>query len=218
MRYPIGEAFNLAQLNQPLPSTIIQEQIMEGVHIYSLGKGTSMAPEAFNFYKMLFVKQGKMRITIKDERGTPHIQELTKHDGIVTPTGRVIVLEAIEDCVCLEVMLGQNVNHTIREIGTVFSTAEMGEYKRDEMTLVNVISSGFVDVMIISFDRDAYVFKMKLQENIMIYVYEGEGVAEIEGKKQILKPNDSMRVMKGTRIKISPASEQLRIGVTNFYI
>lgn len=52
----------------------------------------------------------------------------------------------------------------------------------------------------------------------MIYVYEGEGVAEIEGKKQILKPNDSMRVMKGTRIKISPASEQLRIGVTNFYI
>ena len=103
----------------------------------------------------------------------------------------------------------------IREL---FSTAEMGEYKRDEMTLVNVISSGFVDVMIISFDRDAYVFEMKLQENIMIYVYEGEGVAEIEGKKQILKPNDSMRVMKGTRIKISPASEQLRIGVTNFYI
>lgn len=51
MRYPIGEVFNLAQLNQPLPSTIIQEQIMEGVHIYSLGKGTSMSPEAFGFYK-----------------------------------------------------------------------------------------------------------------------------------------------------------------------
>ena len=41
----------------------------------------------------------------------------------------------------------------------------------------------------------------------MIYVYEGDSVAEIEGKKQILKPNDSMRVMKGTRIKISPKSE-----------
>ena len=59
MRYPIGEVFNLAQLNQPLPSTIIQEQIMEGVHIYSLGKGTSMSPEAFGFYKMLFVNRGK---------------------------------------------------------------------------------------------------------------------------------------------------------------
>ena len=43
---------------------------------------------------MLFCKTRKNAYNDQKMReGTPHIQELTKHDGIVTPTGRVIVLE-----------------------------------------------------------------------------------------------------------------------------
>ena len=177
-----------------------------------------MSPEAFGFYKMLFVKQGKMRITIKDERGIPHMQELNKYDGIVTPTGRVIVLEALEDAVYLEVMLGQTVNHTIKEIGEVFSTTALGEYKRGDRFTVNVISSGFVDVTIVCFDQNDCVFERELTRNIMIFGYEGEGLVEVDGKKQILKPDDSLRIMRGSHIRMYPTTGQLKIGLTNFYI
>ena len=115
-------------------------------------------------------------------------------------------------------MLGQTVNHTIKEIGEVFSTAALGEYKKNEMALVNVISSGFVDVTIVCFDQNDCVFERKLTRNIMIFGYEGEGLVEVDDKKQILKPDDSLRIMRGSHIRMYPTTGQLKIGLTNFYI
>lgn len=52
----------------------------------------------------------------------------------------------------------------------------------------------------------------------MIFGYEGEGIVEVDGKKQILKPDDSMRIMRGSHIRMYPTTGQLKIGLTNFYI
>ena len=82
----------------------------------------------------------------------------------------------------------------------------------------NVISSGFVDVTIVCFDQNGCVFERELTRNIMIFGYEGEGLVEVDGKKQILKPDDSLRIMRGSHIRMYPTTGQLKIGLTNFYI
>ncbi len=215
MRYPIKEVFNIADLNIPLPATIVQEQVIEGVYVFSLGEGTSMSPEGFQFYKMLFVKQGKIRITIKDDSLNLVTLELEKNDGIVTPKNKVIMVDAIEDSVYLEVHLGQTVNHTIKEPGEVFSISDVVDFKEREYTTTTIIKSGFVEVRIICMDECE---NEKIEEHsTMIFCYEGEGEIEADGELFKLTPNTSMRFLAGTHIHLK-TNTKLKLGVTNFFI
>lgn len=216
MRYPICDVYNIAALNPPLPSTVIQEQIVEGVHVYSLGTGTSMSPESFRFYKMLFVKQGKLRITIKDENGIPHMQELQKNDGMITPKNKVILVESIEDCVYLEVLLGQTVNHTIKKPGEVFSTPEVGVFEKGKLHTTKIITSGFVEVTILCLDE--CVAKRMHETNTMIFGYEGEGKVDVDGKTFLFGPGSSMRFTPDMKVTITPLQGKMKLGVTNFFI
>ncbi len=215
MRYPINEVFNIAELNIPLDATIVQEQIIEGVYVFSLGEGTSMSPEGFQFYKMLFVKQGKIKLTVKDDSLNLITHELKKNDGIVTPKNKVIMVDALEDSVYLEVHLGQTVNHTIKELGDVFSISDVVDFKENEYTSTTIIKSGFVEVRIICMDQCEID---KIEENsTMIFGYEGEGEIEADGETFHIGPDTSMRFLPGTHIHLK-TDTKLKLGVTNFFI
>lgn len=216
MRYPICDVYNIAELNPPLPSTIIQEQIVEGVHVYSLGAGTSMSPESFRFYKMIFVKKGKLRVVIKDENGLPIMQELHKNDGLITPKNKVILIDAIEDCVYLEIMLGQTVNHTIKKPGDVFSTLDIGTFEFGKVNSTEIIKSGFVEVTILCIQN--ITAQRKHATNTMIFGYEGEGKVVVDGKEFLFGPGSSMRFTPEMQVKITPLHEKMKLGVTNFFI
>lgn len=216
MRYPICEVFNIAKLNPPIASTVIQEQITEGVHVYSLGAGTSMSPESFRFYKMLFVKQGKIRITLKREDALPVVQELKANDGMITPKNAVILVDAIEDSVYLEVLLGQVVNHTIKKPGEVFSTPDVGKFVQGQIHSTEIITSGFVEVNIMCIDSCST--KRRNHTNTMIFGYEGDGEVDVDGKKFLFGPGCSMRFTPEMNVTITPLHGRMKVGVTNFFI
>lgn len=215
MRYPINEVFNIAELNVPITSTIVQEQVIEGVYVFSLGEGTSMSPEGFQFYKMLFVKQGKIRVSVKDDNLIPFTQDLEKNDGLVTPKNKVIMVDALEDSVYLEVHLGQIVNHTIKEPGQVFSISEVVDFKEKSYTSTTIIKSGFVEVRIICMD-ECEMEKIE-EHSTMIFGYEGEGEIIADGETFKIGPDTSMRFLPGTHIHLKTNSK-LKLGVTNFFI
>lgn len=218
MRYPFNEVYSLSELNHPIPSTIIQEQIAEGVHVYSLAKDTSMSPESFDFYKMLFVKSGKFRVTIKNEKDGPIVNEISVNEGIITPRNKIIAIEAIEDSVYLEVMLGQIVNHTIEKPCDVFKVGDIGHYEEGKWIETPIIISGFVEVKMITFDKSCEPLEKILPAAALMFVYEGKGVIECDGKPVNIKAGDSMRFMKGTHAKLYPKDGNMKIGVTQFFI
>ncbi len=216
MRYPIKEIFNIAELNKPLPSTTIQEQIADGVNVFSLGTGTSISPEAFHIYKMIFVKQGKIRFTIKDDKGFPVSQELEKNDGVVTERNKVIMIDAEEDSVYLEIMLGRTVNHMIKEVGEVFSISKIDDYIENNYTITTIISSGFVDVKLICMDNTE--IDKTIDTTTMIFGYEGTCELEADGEKFIIEPDTSMRFLPGTHLNVKSYNSKAKVGVTNFFI
>lgn len=218
IRYPFDEVYNLADMNHPLPSTIIQEQIMDGANVYSLAKGTSMSPESFEFYKMLFVKSGELQVIIKDENGVPTMSTLKKSDGIITPKNRIIGVEALEDSVYLEVLLGQVVTETIREPGVVFNVGSIGEYKENSITETYIIKSGFVEVKMSKLAMNCPALEKTTEAAKMLFVYEGSGVVEVGGKQIPITVNDSMRFKPNTYLKVWPKDGNLTLGVTQFFI
>ncbi len=216
MRYPFKEVYNLADLNKPLPSIMIQEKMDEGVNVYSLGAGTSMAPQSYRFYKMLFVKQGSIRVITKKVNGDSIVEELKKGDGIITMKDRIISTEAIEDAVYLEVLLGQTITQTMQEIGKVFSVGEVGDYVEKNYTVTMIIASGFGEVKVICMDQ-ATIDKT-IDTTTMIFVYEGDCEFDVDGKKFIVHPDESMRFMPGTHLRVHPINKRSKVGVTNYYI
>lgn len=218
MRYPYNEVYNLADMNHPLPATIIQEQIMDGAHVYSLAKGTAMSPESFEFYKMLFVKSGEMDVIIKDEDGETHYSRLNKNDGIITPKNRIIGVEAVEDTVYLEVLLGQTVTETIEKPGDKFSVGAIGEYKENAISETDIIKSGFVEVKMTKMSLGCPALEKTTEAAKMIFVYEGSGIVEVAGKQVPITVDDSMRFTQNTYLKVWPADGNLTLGVTQFFI
>lgn len=217
MRYPIAQPFNMAELNKPLPSTIIQEQVADGIHIYSMGKGTNMSPEVFQFYKVIFVKRGKIRMTLKEKKDFPTYCELGKDEGIITMKNVIIGIEALEDCVYGEVMLGQTVDHNIVDAGVVFDTRKIGRYVPQQIYRVNLIISGFVQIMIDCADVDAPAIEKTLEASALIFVHEGDGVIVCDGKEIEVHKDDSIRFVEGNVLSIRAKDGPFKIGIINFF-
>lgn len=217
MRYPIAEPFNMAELNKPLASTIIQEQVADGIHIYSMGQGTAMSPEVFQFYKVIFVKKGKIRVTLKEKKDFPIYCELGKDEGIITMKNVIIGIEALEDSVYAEVMLGQTVDENIVDAGVVFDTRKIGKYIPNEVYRENLIISGFVEIMIECFNPEGPGIEKVLSASSLIFVHDGNGEIICNDKVIAIHKDDSIRFVAGDRLKINAKDTTLKLGIINFF-
>lgn len=218
MRYPFNAPFNLSEDNRPLPSTIIQERLGEGVHVYSMGEGTHMSPEKFQFYKMLYVKQGKLCITIKRENESPIVKEVQANACIVTPKHCVICVDALIDTVYLEVRLGQTLKNTIMPPGELLEIEKIGEYKPSTINVVDVIVSGFVHMKVICIDENAKADTITFETTTMLSVYQGEVTMIVDDVKYELCAYDSMRFKEGSTLRVVPKNGNVKLGVTNFFV
>lgn len=218
MRHPYNKPFNLFEENRPLPSTIIQERIQEGVQVYSMGQGTSMSPEKFQFYKMLYVKQGRLRITIKSEKQLPIVREIDGNDCIITPQNKVICVDALEDSVYLEVMLGQTLKKCNKLPGEILKISKLGAFEEKKINVFDIVISGFVHMKVVCVDKSVKEDEIKLDVATMLSVYRGKGVITVDGVRHEVEVNDSMRLMAGSNVKVETVDGDLKLGVTNFFV
>lgn len=156
-------------------------------------------------------------MTLKEKKDFPICVELGKDEGIITMKNVIIGIEAVEDSVYSEVMLGQIVDENIVDAGVVFDTTKIGKFVPNEVYRENLIVSGFVEIMIECINPEGPEKETVLGASTLIFVHDGDGEIICDDKTIPIHKDDSIRFVAGNHLKICAKETPLKLGIINFF-
>ena len=199
MRYKPGEEFSIVEYNKPQEKTVIEEPAHTDVSIYSMGKDTEINAESKPCYRVLFLHKGKIDAIVKDH--------------MVLPPSLPIAIQAREDSVCTEILMGEKMHLKIVEAGKPFWIGDLLTYEEGKSVSRKVINSGFITMWIVAMDKNISTGQNISTGILIITSIEGEAEMDYEGKTIALHAGKFVLVPKGIHYEIRTHDQQYKYSV-----
>ena len=213
MRYKPGEEFSIVEYNKPQEKTVIEEPAHTDVSIYSMGKDTEVNAESKPCYRVLFLHKGKIDAIVKDHTGTREIWKMKERDSMVLPPSLPIAIQAREDSVCTEILMGEKMHLKIVEAGKPFWIGDLLTYEEGKSVSREVINSGFITMWIVAMDKNISTGQNISTGILIITSIEGEAEMDYEGKTIALHAGKFVLVPKGIHYEIRTHDQQYKYSV-----
>ena len=194
MRGKREEVFSFGIDNPPLDGLTISKKIRadNSIYCFSLGAGTDISPEEYNYNKLLISASGSFSLY-----SPSFLKKIDKGEAVITPAETPVGTKSREGAVYIEVELGSNtmINEKIKE-GEAFALRDLIPYRKDSIVNIDVLSNSKTKFVVMAFDEGTALSEHAAPGDAIVFALEGKAVIGYEGKDCIIKEGENFHFAK----------------------
>ena len=195
MKEKAGVVFSICADNSPLEGLTISRKVSEdnSIYYYSLGAGTDISPEAYNYNKLILGAGGIFSLYSLD-----FSRRLENGCAIITPIGIPVGTKTENGAVYVEVELGSEtmVNEKLKA-GEVFALKDLIPYKKDSIVNIDVLKNSKTKFVVMAFDEGTALSEHAAPGDAIVFALEGKGIIGYEGKEYPIVAGENFHFAKG---------------------
>ena len=195
MKEKVGVVFSILADNSPIEGLTISKKVSEdnSINYFSLGSGTDISPESYNFNKLIIVTGGSLSLF-----SSAFSKEAGLGCAIITPTEIPVGTKTENGAVYVEVELGSGtmVNENLKA-GEVFSLKNLIPYRKDSIVNLDVLSNSKTKFVVMAFDEGTALSEHAAPGDAIVFALEGKGIIGYEGKEYPIKEGENFHFAKG---------------------
>jgi quercetin dioxygenase-like cupin family protein len=195
MKEKTGTVFSIATDNPPLEGLTISRKVSQdnSIYYFSLGAGTDISPEAYNYNKLILAAGGFFSLY-----SPAFSKPISNGCAIITPTGLPVGTKTENGAVYVEVELGSDtmINEKVKA-GEVFELKNLIPYRKDSIVNIDVLSNSKTKFVVMAFDEGTALSEHAAPGDAIVFALEGKGIIGYEGKEYPIEEGQNFHFAKG---------------------
>lgn len=190
-----GHVFSLVDDNPIVEDCTVSQDIMRNTTCFSLAKGTSISAESYPIATLQLGLDGVSMLHYPDK--TQKELQVHKNEAVIKSAGTAIAINADTDTIYVEIALGENVaiGNGIK-VDEIISLNSLVPYKDGKIVNRDIVSSGSMKLVIMSFDEGCALSEHAAPAEALIFALEGQGIIGYEGSDYRLKAGENFMFAK----------------------
>lgn len=192
----VGQVFNIAKENTPVPGCTISKQVTTGenaISYFSLAKNTDISAEIYPYHKFILLQDGEMEVYTSNET-----VKVRKDECILTKTDIPVGMRTNTYAIYTEINIRRNseMNEAIKA-GEVFKLGDLLPYQDGKIVNMDVAHNDKMKFVVMSFGAGTALSEHAAPGEAIIFALDGEGIITYEGKEHTIKAGENFHFAKG---------------------
>lgn len=191
------QVFSIAEENPVVPGCTISGQLMRGVTVFSLAKGTDISAESYPIPILQIQLSGSSVLDMGAPTGAA--VKLSAGEAVAKSAGKDIGVAAKEDSVYLEMALEKEdstMTPVIKE-GNVFQLEDLIPYPKGKIVNMDLVNQPSMKFVVMAFDEGTGLSEHSAPGNAIVFALDGKAVIGYEGKEYPISAGEQFRFAKG---------------------
>jgi len=191
----MSEVFSILKERPPkegltVSAAVFSEENVKAT-VFSLGKGTDIAPERYDNQTLYLVLSGDGEFFGDDKNG------LMSGDALITNKNALCGVKTVNGLVYIEILTKKEFSmNNLLKSGEVFRLASLVPYEKGGITNMDVISNEAVKLAVMAFDEGCALSPHRAPGDALIFALEGEATIGYEGKEYRICAGENFRFEK----------------------
>lgn len=193
-----GHVFDIATENSPVAGCTVSRPVWEatgnGLSYFSLGAGTDISAELYDYHRLEFVVAGEAQLT----GAVPATVGVGQ--AVVTPTNAPVGMRADKDTVYVELSLekGTTMNNVIKP-GEAFALKDLIPYQDGRIVNMDLAHNDSMKFVLMSFDAGTGLSEHAAPGDALVFALDGEATITYEGVENTVHAGESFKFDAGGR-------------------
>ena len=191
------QVFSIAEENPVVPGCTISGQLMRGVTVLSLAKGTDISAESYPIPILQVQLRGSSILDMDAPAGST--VKISAGEAVVKPARSDIGVAAKENSVYLEIALGKGdsiMNPIIKE-GDVFKLKDLIPYQEGKIVNMDLVNQPSMKFVVMAFDEGTGLSEHSAPGDAVVFALDGKAVIGYEGKEHPISAGEQFRFAEG---------------------
>ena len=191
------QVFSIAEENPVVPGCTISGQLMRGVTVFSLAKGTDISAESYPIPILQVQLRGSSILDMDAPAGST--VKISAGEAVVKPARSDIGVAAKENSVYLEIALGKGdsiMNPIIKE-GDVFKLKDLIPYQEGKIVNMELVNQPSMKFVVMAFDEGTGLSEHSAPGDAVVFALDGKAVIGYEGKEHPISAGEQFRFAEG---------------------
>ena len=191
------QVFAIAEENPVVPGCTISGQLMRGVTVFSLAKGTDISAESYPIPILQVQLRGSSILDMDAPAGST--VKISAGEAVVKPARSDIGVAAKENSVYLEIALGKGdsiMNPIIKE-GDVFKLKDLIPYQEGKIVNMDLVNQPSMKFVVMAFDEGTGLSEHSAPGDAVVFALDGKAVIGYEGKEHPISAGEQFRFAEG---------------------
>ncbi len=191
------QVFSIAEENPVVPGCTISGQLMRGVTVFSLAKGTDISAESYPIPILQVQLRGSSILDMDAPAGST--VKISAGEAVVKPARSDIGVAAKENSVYLEIALGKGdsiMNPIIKE-GDVFKLKDLIPYQEGKIVNMDLVNQPSMKFVVMAFDEGTGLSEHSAPGDAVVFALDGKAVIGYEGKEHPISAGEQFRFAEG---------------------
>ena len=191
------QVFSIAEENPAVPGCTISGQLMRGVTVFSLAKGTDISAESYPIPILQVQLRGSSILDMDAPAGST--VKISAGEAVVKPARSDIGVAAKENSVYLEIALGKGdsiMNPIIKE-GDVFKLKDLIPYQEGKIVNMDLVNQPSMKFVVMAFDEGTGLSEHSAPGDAVVFALDGKAVIGYEGKEHPISAGEQFRFAEG---------------------
>ena len=191
------QVFSIAEENPVVPGCTISGQLMRGVTVFSLAKGTDISAESYPIPILQVQLRGSSILDMDAPAGST--VKISAGEAVVKPARSDIGVAAKENSVYLEIALGKGdsiINPIIKE-GDVFKLKDLIPYQEGKIVNMELVNQPSMKFVVMAFDEGTGLSEHSAPGDAVVFALDGKAVIGYEGKEHPISAGEQFRFAEG---------------------
>lgn len=187
--------YSIVHENIPVPGCTISGEILPGVVCFSLAKWADISAESYPMDVLVYQLWGAALFKEAEDS----LERIAGPGDILRKqAGRNIGVQAIEDCIYLELQRveGKDMNEVLKA-GEVFQLKDLVPYQNGKIVNMDIAANDKMKFVVMSFDERTGLTEHAAPGDAIVFALDGNGVIGYEGKEYPIKAGEQFRFAKG---------------------